>query len=307
MDINNQDTIWTRIKSKLPTCEIDEVSRLLGIELIEKNEDLKEEVNTLKEILADFQQQNEKLRVSLKSRPRLPDHPARVLLEQQIMLLIKSVKHSSSAVSDSNSQNNRLLSPKNKSEEKVLQHVLKKHDPNSNLILANSDTSPLSRFTKLHASRPGTASSNFSSRSGTSSSSAPPDLLDPMENGKLNMFRICKVTKDIKAAMREESQELMEEIEYIQSLLEMEHEEITEEKNQALTTPPSLDEMRAFSQKLEKTWLLEDSLNGKGALHVPNLLSPRLNPDLKLNHLKSKSKVVNNLRMSIKLVRANKK
>ena len=267
-------SIWERMCAALPPAERDEARRLIGNRIVEQSVDLRNEVQSLRDILHDFQQQNQAVREQLRRKPPLPEHPARQLLEQQIVLLINSVKQSSSKTAQ------LCLSPKSKADQRVQEYVLKRQasrgallapapegsaacsgsggggaKPASAAALALrpqlASASPRTSGSPAATSRrPGTASS------GLSSSSAPADVLLQTADGPLSLFRLDKVVADVRAAIKDECAQLLEETERIQALLEMEHDEIVEEKNAAV--PPALEDMREYTAKLEKTWLMEE-------------------------------------------------
>ena len=59
MDENHQDKVfilWDLIKPKLRPSELAEMQRLIGIELIDKAEDLRRELNNLIEINSDLRE-----------------------------------------------------------------------------------------------------------------------------------------------------------------------------------------------------------------------------------------------------------
>jgi hypothetical protein len=270
-------SIWERMCAALPPAERDEARRLIGNRIVEQSVDLRNEVQSLREILHDFQQQNQAVREQLRRKPPLPEHPARQLLEQQIVLLINSVKQSSSKTAQ------LCLSPKGKADQRVQEYVLKRQASRGALLAPASEgsaacsgggggggggaepasaaalalrpqlasASPRTSGSPAATSRrPGTASS------GLSSSSAPADVLLQAADGPLSLFRLDKVVADVRAAIKDECAQLLEETERIQALLEMEHDEIVEEKNAAV--PPALEDMREYTAKLEKTWLMEE-------------------------------------------------
>ena len=63
MDENHQDKVfilWDLIKPKLRPSELAEMQRLIGIELIDKAEDLRRELNNLIEINSDLRESRHK-------------------------------------------------------------------------------------------------------------------------------------------------------------------------------------------------------------------------------------------------------
>ncbi|GBG25213.1 Hypothetical Protein FCC1311_014302 [Hondaea fermentalgiana] len=266
-------TIWERIVEQVPGAERDEVREILGPRLVEKNESLCQELDALREILIEFQQQNREFRDKLRKRPPLPEHPARILLEQQILLLLNSVKTSKSIHAKS------LLQPTSRTDREVCDYVLKRHlkksardgqagafddaaRPGTSCGTSRSDRYAFAR-------RPGTASS---AHSAASFASAPVEVIDALDRKALSVFAIDKITKDLRAALEAEEEDLLQDIDQIQALLELEHEDISIEKQEALKPPPPLEDMREYSAKLEKTWLLEDL---ESSSSVPSFLAAK--------------------------------
>ena len=63
MEDNHQDKVfilWDLIKPKLRPSELAEMQRLIGIELIDKAEDLRRELNNLIEINSDLRESRQK-------------------------------------------------------------------------------------------------------------------------------------------------------------------------------------------------------------------------------------------------------
>lgn len=283
----------------MPPAEREEVLRVLSSsgsgEVMDRCKALSVELDALQDILEEFQQQNQKIREELQRRPVLPQHPARAMLEQKIVLLINSVKQSASQHARA------LLSPSSRKEQKVKEYVMRKLDVDAGALAGVGALSAVPALV-----RPGTAASG---RSGRSARSAPAEsILEPLD-GFLDVYALEAVTADLQEAMREEEAELLEEIEYVQSLLEMEHEDITKETAEVLAPPPPLEDMRDYSAKLEKTWLMEDL---ESCAEPSRLLVDQHNKALALVHnktiktktKKTSSRTVRNLHSAVHQARS---
>jgi len=237
-------TLWERITHRCPVAEVEEVRRQLGADLVDRSEALMQEIGSLREIYFDLHQQNQEVREQIcRTKNTLPEHPSRTLLEQKIVLLLKAVKKSDSFHAKA------LLEPRRKEEAEVKRYILKKHfhdeeRPGTGLITPRSAPSG-------YHTRPGTSCSD---RSCGSCNSAPSDAMEIFEKQTVNMSTVARAVHEIRAAVRAEHKELMQDIEDLQLLLESEHEVATTEAK----SPPALDTMRDYSAKLELTWLAED-------------------------------------------------
>jgi len=272
-----EPTIWQTIKKTIPEAEQDETKRVLGDNAIDKNEELWTEMESFRDILLDFRQQNREFRKHLESKPSILDHPARNLLEQQIFLLLNSVKAS-----------NSNLTPKSRGEAHVKDYVLNKYSGNR----SEGETV----FTSLESSRCSssrTLRSPSCSTSRSSINSSPGENLFESIDGKVNLYALEKLKKTIRNALKDEKLEMMDRISQFQDMLEMEHEEIVEEKVHAM--PPTIEDMRKYSSKLEKTWLRED-IESKSDQPIKNSAVPKLElpQSSKVNRLRT---TVQNARM----------
>ena len=121
---------------------------------------------------------------------------------------------------------------------------------------AGDDSTTSSMSTLPNSSRPSTAA--YSSRS------VPIGVLEKVE-GFLNVFDIDHVVSDIKALFENEYKELMEDVDYLRSKLEEEHQNTLAIEKTAVESEgegaakrgeePTLNELRKMSAKLEHTYL----------------------------------------------------
>jgi len=171
-----------------------------------------EEVQALQSIYTEFQKQSEtfaeeKRYDDLKQnnshiKGKLPDHPGRTLLEQQILLLLEELhKNKSTKLSES------VLYPSSPKDKAVQTYVLQKQKQQIEKTSSNSSASSSSRIRPNTADhlcnyspRPGTARSNISNLSFISA----PDRLEGFTKESLNVFAIDKIAKRIRKALTEE-------------------------------------------------------------------------------------------------------
>jgi len=83
--------LWNSIKKQLYRSEVSHVKRLVGERLIQQNKLAWQEVSSLRQILVDFQRQNDELSDSLKQQVQLCGTQHRELLRRQAQLLLKDI------------------------------------------------------------------------------------------------------------------------------------------------------------------------------------------------------------------------
>ncbi|KUF88861.1 hypothetical protein AM587_10010836 [Phytophthora nicotianae] len=79
--------LWDELKLNVRPLEEEELRSAVGSPLIEGNEELRQELAVLVEILTEFQQQNDDIRDALAKRPHIPEPPGRPLLIEKLKLL----------------------------------------------------------------------------------------------------------------------------------------------------------------------------------------------------------------------------
>lgn len=84
--------LWSTIKRQLYKSEVSHIKRLVGEALILKNRIMYDEVASLKQILTDFQQQNEELSEGLKQQVRFCGSQHRDLLRRQAQIMLTDIK-----------------------------------------------------------------------------------------------------------------------------------------------------------------------------------------------------------------------
>ena len=272
-----------------------------------------EEVKALSQIVTEFRAANdsevseiERQRASLKrgegkgkKGAALPEAPAKQLLKQQILFFVDNLNSLRGGM-DKNSSDLLASVPSTPREARVLAVVVG--------IDAKRAGRPGSSPGLSRAGRPSSAtgsprsslaqrkrSSHRSLRPGSSMStrSAPAGPLDKV--GKfLNIFEIEKVVQDLKESLETEYRDLLEDIEYLNAALEEEHDYKVAATNSAAKeddneikigndeVPPTLQELRNVSAKLEHSWLqaeMHDTKpDTKKTMKTGNLSAPKLKP-----------------------------
>lgn len=218
--------LWDELKLNIPTSEEAELRSVLGSHFIEENENLRQELAMLVEILHDFQQQNDDIRDALTKRPHLPEPPGRPLLIEKLKLLTADMHHRPG--------NGILQSSKNA---QMLEYVLSTDERSTPYTSSAPTTSKRNDLTvRLRADdqvygidvRPDTRSSKRVltadsqrplSRSSTLSISSITAMFESSENLRcLNLDELDKIKEDLRKALDEEHDLLLDDIEFIQVL-----------------------------------------------------------------------------------------
>ncbi|KAL4111313.1 hypothetical protein PRIC1_002994 [Phytophthora ramorum] len=260
--------LWDEIKLSVRASEEEELRGAVGSHLIEGNEDLRQELAVLAEILTEFQQQNDDIRDALARRPHIPEPPGRPLLIEKLKLLAADMhkNHSQAGV------------PSAKNAE-VLDYVLSTADTSNSSAYQTPMTPKMEDLLPRALSddqgdgvvlRPGTASGRRPMTSGSqrpvsrgstiSISSVTALLESPEVYRRLNLDEIDAIKEDLRDALHDERQLLLEDIDFIQGCLEMEKDLIDDDRRKvaAVKPPPTLSDLHDLRKMLEKT--LEDQV-----------------------------------------------
>ncbi|KAJ8576085.1 hypothetical protein ON010_g3124 [Phytophthora cinnamomi] len=279
--------LWDELKLNVRASEEGELRSAIGSHLIEGNEDLRQELAVLVEILTEFQQQNDDIRVGsfpacgvgLKWADNVAagcfgkaathsGAPRRPLLIEKLKLLAADMHGPS-----------RQVAIRSAKDSEVLDYVLSTSDtfnpssyqaPMTPKMEGVSPRSISNDPVDGVALRPGTAtgwrpttsgSQRPVSRGSTISVSSIAAVLDsPEVHHRLNLDEIDAIKEDLREALNDEHQLLLEDIDFIQGCLEMEKDLIDDDRRKvtAVKPPPSLSDLHDLRKTLEKT--LEDQV-----------------------------------------------
>ncbi|KAK1943542.1 hypothetical protein P3T76_004938 [Phytophthora citrophthora] len=258
--------LWDELKLNGRVVEEQELRSTIGSHLVEGNEELRQELEVLVEILTEFQQQNDDIREALANRPHIPEPPGRPLLIEKLKLLAADMHDHS------------RQSPK---EVEVLDYVLSSSDSASPYNYRAPMTPRMDNLSSAGdgvALRPGTAkrpptggSQRPVSRGSTISISSITAILDsPEVHRRLNLDEIDVIKEELREALNDERLLLLEDIDFIQGCLEMEKDLIDDDRRKVATVkpPPSLRDLHDLRKTLEKTLQDQDA-----AERMENLLS----------------------------------
>ncbi|KAG6614008.1 Targeting complex (TRAPP) subunit [Phytophthora cinnamomi] len=210
--------LWDELKLNVRASEEGELRSAIGSHLIEGNEDLRQELAVLVEILTEFQQQNDDIRDALARRPHIPEPPGRPLLIEKLKLLAADMHGPSRQVAIRSAKDSEVL----------------------DYVLSTSDTF------------------NPSSYQAPMTPKMEAVLDSPEVHHRLNLDEIDAIKEDLREALNDEHQLLLEDIDFIQGCLEMEKDLIDDDRRKvtAVKPPPSLSDLHDLRKTLEKT--LED-------------------------------------------------
>jgi len=84
--------LWNTIKKQLYRSEVSHVKRLVGDHLIQQNKLMWNEIASLRQILADFQEQNDQLSEGLRQQVQFRGSQHRDLLRRQAQIILEDVR-----------------------------------------------------------------------------------------------------------------------------------------------------------------------------------------------------------------------
>ncbi|CAE8612631.1 unnamed protein product [Polarella glacialis] len=90
--------LWNTIKSQLYEPEVSYIKRLVGASLIQQNRLMFDEIASLRQMLADFKEQNDELATGLKRQADFRDTQHRDLLRQQAQIILEDLRSQAAAI-----------------------------------------------------------------------------------------------------------------------------------------------------------------------------------------------------------------
>lgn len=264
-DFRLRKSLWEMIEDLVESNdEKSELKKVIGQSLIDETLDLHCELNTLHEIWAETQENNETQQMSNK----IPEPPfLRENLEKQITLLVdllkqKLKKQGEGAVSAFLTEDDRQL----------IKSVSSDH-----IVRSTQSVSPSSNCE--------TPTSDYYSRC---SSSLSVDVESLQEN--MNVSEVDSIAQNMRDDFEEERKELLKDITYVQSALIYESD-LKLRENEKRVSSPSIRELQKLSTKLEKQVLSDVSMNQRVSssthAHARSPQSRKLKPLSRNNSLDS--------------------
>jgi len=251
-----QGPLWSTIKQQLYRSEVSEVKRQVVPALIRQNRQMWEEINSLRQILAEFQEQNDEAIESRRQQAQLLGGQHRNLLREQARILLEDVTAQAAACG------HELLDFFPKARDKELCQYARCSSPSAPELCKSYPCS--SRCTT-----PSTSPSSSSGVSGMSTCSTPDINMPPLPLGKpLGFDDLGTVADGIRDALAAEQEALLTTISELVQQLEAEDVRRVE----SARAEPSTAEMQRFVQKLQE-------LSSSPSLRTLSLASPTASPD----------------------------
>lgn len=218
--------LWNTVKRQLYRSEVSHVKRLVGESLINRNALMWEEIGSLKQMLSDFQEQNDELSDSLRNQMNVANSQHRDLLKRQARLILEDVKSQAEAVGHCVED----MLPEFK--DPNLSDFIHDRPPSCRGFGCGSVMPPLT---------PSTRPSSASGRSGCSTPD-PKSGKPPLPLGRqFDVDELSDVAEGIREALESEQQSLLAVINEQMELLEAENNRRTEALQHARSSPSTSD------------------------------------------------------------------
>eukprot|EP01043_Picozoa_sp_COSAG02_P031358 COSAG02_NODE_2043_length_10026_cov_10.550217_3_plen_374_part_00 len=242
--------LWPQLQALLNPAEVEEARRIIGPSLLESISDAENECKALEEILDLFREQVNEDLAKLDAKPALPAPPVLEYVEREIQFFVtqlrdRAVQHGL--------EPDAMLRPQTPKEESVLRYVSRPGTAGSSRP-STPGSGPMSR--------PSTAGSRPSSRSSGSRPGSARNLSSIINPSKVSVAAVQDkgTLEQLRAALTEERDALIQYAEDIRTWLDYEHDEAHEKTKQVDTRPPALSDMREYSGRLQSEFLTPDPL-----------------------------------------------
>jgi hypothetical protein len=242
--------LWPQLQALLNPAEVEEARRIIGPSLLESISDAENECKALEEILDLFREQVNEDLAKLDAKPALPAPPVLEYVEREIQFFVtqlrdRAVQHGLDP--------DAMLRPQTPKEETVLRYVSRPGTAGSSRP-STPGSGPMSR--------PSTAGSRPSSRSSGSRPGSARNLSSIINPSKVSVATVQDkgTLEQLRAALTEERDALIQYAEDIRTWLDYEHDEAHEKTKEKDTRPPALSDMRDYSGRLQSEFLTPDPL-----------------------------------------------
>ncbi|XP_071799899.1 uncharacterized protein [Asterias amurensis] len=256
------EALWRLVEENVAPGEQQEIRDILGNSMVEQSLELRNEVEALLDIWSEYRQETESLAPSV---PVLPEPPLlRKSLKGQIRILVESLKERAKE-----SGRDSGLSLSRQSSNDILEYALddSPRDCSSAGSLRRPSTAMSSRDGRDTPMRM-TPSSDGDELSATSTMS---DRVDSVKD-QLNVLKIDEVVQELRSALEDEVSQLLRDISFLQTCLEDESDYRGQSRMAIHPQEPSLQELRAEKQALEKQ--LEE-VSSFGTINLINAIKPK--------------------------------
>lgn len=236
-----ESSLWASIRQQFYRSEVPHVKRLVSEHRIRRNKVAWQELVSLRQILADFECQNDELVQGHELRAKLCACPHRNLLEQQARILLKDLQQQCRT-----SGRNDLAIFDNESDRVLRAYILEGSSTSEGLASPVRSPSRLS-----NCSGPTTPSTRPSSACFSRSSGASEDVPCFAIGEPLSLAELQAVAARISEALDEEHESLLAAIEEQNLLLEAEasHQSTAVLRAKA---EPSIAELKRFVHRLQE-------------------------------------------------------
>mmetsp|Transcript_21216 Transcript_21216/g.41494 ORF Transcript_21216/g.41494 Transcript_21216/m.41494 type:complete len:403 (-) Transcript_21216:66-1274(-) len=233
--------LWKTVRKQLYRSEVSHVRKLVGESLIQQNKLMWSELAALKQILADFQEQNDSLSASLKQQVQFRGTQHRDLLRRQLRIILDDLRSQAEACGHVLEDFVPELRDQQLCEFLFVGGCESANDEVSKASCMSVPTTPSTAFS---SSRP-------SSASGVSVCSAPDPVTGVVSlplGRRLDVDELTGVAEGIREALEAEQQSLLTAIGEQTQCLEAEDARRAESKR---TTGPSTTQLQELVHRLQ--------------------------------------------------------
>eukprot|EP00747_Dinoflagellata_sp_TGD_P167018 gnl/TRDRNA2_/TRDRNA2_190731_c0_seq1.p1 gnl/TRDRNA2_/TRDRNA2_190731_c0~~gnl/TRDRNA2_/TRDRNA2_190731_c0_seq1.p1 ORF type:complete len:395 (-),score=78.38 gnl/TRDRNA2_/TRDRNA2_190731_c0_seq1:156-1274(-) len=247
VEMGLEGPLWSTIKRQLYRSEVSCVKRLVGESLIQQNRLAWEELVSLRQILTDFQRQNEEISEALTKQVQLCGSQHRDLLRRQAQIVLEDVRTQAEA----HGHDIEDLLPELRDDKQLYDYLLGK-DRRSLSKLGLHGTPPTTPST-----RPSTAGARSSSCCSASPEPFGPFGMQPLSFGRaLSIEELEDVAKGIREALESEHESLLGLIGELTERLEAE----AAGRSSMRRGEPSTAKLQQFAHKLQELAVSPGSL-----------------------------------------------
>jgi len=233
--------LWNTVRKQLYRSEVSHVKKLVGESLIQQNKLMWSELAALRQMLADFQEQNESLSASLKQQVQFRGTQHRDLLRRQLRIILDDLRSQAEACGHVLEDFVPELRDQQLCEFLFVGGCESANDEVSKASCMSVPTTPSTAFS---SSRP-------SSASGVSVCSAPDPVTGVVSlplGRRLDVDELTGVAEGIREALEAEQQSLLTAIGEQTQCLEAEDARRAESKR---TTGPSTTQLQELVHRLQ--------------------------------------------------------
>lgn len=242
--------LWPQLQALLNPAEVEEARRVIGPSLLESISDAENECKALEEILDLFREQVNEDLAKLDAKPALPAPPVLEYVEREIQFFVTQLRD---RAEQHGLDADAMVRPRTAKEESVLKYVSRPGTAGSSRP-STPGSGPMSR--------PSTAGSRPDSRSSGSRPGSARNLSSIINPSKVSVAAVQDkgTLEQLRAALTEERDALIQYAEEIRTWLDYEHDEAHEKTKEKDTRPPALADMREYSGRLQSEFLTPDPL-----------------------------------------------